>query len=569
MIERLVFKFPDPQRVKRLARDASLPEWLAAFFINRGLESFDEIKDFFRLKLKALSEITNGSPFEHAADQVLPSILEGGKIGILGDYDADGICSVALFIRFFRGMGLEVEYRIPDRFKHGYGFKKELLDDLVESGIDICFVVDSGTNDTQEISSSFRDLDVVVLDHHMPMSNYSTHGVTVINPNLFDLGGSFCSCGLVFLFLLTLKRRLANLKTKKLPNLKELLDLVAIATIADMVPLQGINRLMVKLGLDILNKKRRDFVYEILENAGLGRNYKLTEEDIAYYIAPRLNATGRMSNASIAVELLTTNDLNRIKEFSEELEHLNSKRERFQRKVIELIDLEISRMGRLPEILVFGDYGWHEGVVGIVAGRLVERYKRPAIVVAFREDGIGKGSARSIDGISIYEILKGASDLLEGFGGHKLAAGITIRRDRFESFKDRINKIAKGYIDIHKKRVILVDGWLPHALNNNNTIRFLNALSPFGFGNRPPLFVLETSHIDSYRKKGEHLFLNTDRSFGNLRLCWFNAPEWAEGLIVSRRGKLIVTPKVSEFRETLIVELRVIDATMEDRPDGG
>lgn len=382
-------------------------------------------------KLQNLVSPTYFYNLEEIALKLTQHIKNNVPIVVYGDYDADGITSTSLLINFFRDIKANAKYYIPSRFSEGYGLNKDAIKKISEHG-KVLIVCDSGTNAFDELFYA-RDLglEVFVLDHHEPSNlwqNYNppylSEKINIINPKLYSddqinpLFKHLATVGVAF-YLIAILRRLLNVDIK----IRDYLDIVAIGTVADVVPMSFINRVMVKFGLEELNKQKRVGIKELLNVASIKK--ELTAQDIGFIIGPRINAAGRLADAKNSVQLLITQDQSKANVLAIELENLNRKRQKLTNDVISEAEREIQKQ-ELKNVIVVGKENWHSGVVGIVAGRLTEKYKLPSVVLSIK-NGKAVGSARSVSKVNIYKALNKCSYLFEKFGGHSMAAGMSLK----------------------------------------------------------------------------------------------------------------------------------------------
>ena len=424
-----------------------------------------------------------------AVNRVLRAINGGERIVLFGDYDVDGITSLTLLAELLRSYGAAPELFLPLRMEEGYGMSPESVErccDLFNP--QLLIAVDCGTSSLAEIADlRSRGIDVIVLDHHEPKSALP-ECIAVVNPKT-EKGCAFdylCSAGIAFKFCHAL------LKTKPPPsefNLKAELDLVALGTVADIVPLQNENRVFVQRGAFEIARSRRVGIRKLIEIAAL--RPPITAEAIAFRLGPRLNAAGRLATAEKALRLLLTRDEKEATELALLLDSQNRERQGIEKKICTEAE-QLLATGFNPKndaAIVVGSRDWHQGVLGIVASRLARSYHRPTIVVGFDSNGRGKGSGRSIDGFSLIEALGRCDALLEKFGGHEMAAGLTVREDLFPRFADAFKKTAREHLsDEDLEPRLKLDHELALSDLNPELLQWYEALQPFGNGNLQPMF---------------------------------------------------------------------------------
>lgn len=466
---------------------------------------------------KKLSDIPNPSLLlnsQKAAIKISQHIKERKKITLVGDYDVDGVCSSAIVKLFFRAIGYPIKIIIPNRFKDGYGISPKLLDSI---NADLIVTADNGINAIEVANiCKNRGIDLIITDHHTPQ-DLLPDAYTIVNPKLDNCSypiKEICGAEVVWLVLAELKKEL-DLDV----DMGQFLDLLAIAIIADIMPLVDINRAIVKSGLRLLLYSDKPYAKIIRDF--LSKN-KITSEDIAFQIAPRINSAGRIDDASIALEFFSTTSTSRAYELFERLCDFNEiRKEEEHRVTLEAIKL----YDNSGEIIVVASEFWHEGVVGIVASRLVEYFSKPAIVLNI-ENGIAKGSARSFANVNIFELIKASEKLLLKFGGHKMAAGVSLYESNLEEFREAINKsaLALSKDDFIPKRNII--GILPSKEIDLELLELLERFEPYGEANEKPLFMLSEARVlkvELFGKEKNHskVFVTQDGEFEILELIYF------------------------------------------------
>ncbi|NPA13372.1 MAG: single-stranded-DNA-specific exonuclease RecJ [Aquificae bacterium] len=481
------------------------------------------------------------------AKKLAEAIKKGKKIAIYGDYDADGITSTALLVNFFRDIGVDVRYYIPSRFFEGYGLNKRAIQKISEFA-DVLLVVDSGTNAHEELLFAKElGLEVFVLDHHEPLDpNWQAEGITILNPKLHtDIDPLFkhlASVGISF-YLLIMLRRLLSLDIK----LRPYLDIVAIGTVADVVPLSLINRIFVKTGIEEINKRKRVGIKALLDNISLN---KVSSFEVGFNIAPRLNAAGRMDDAKKAVKLLITKNESIGRDLSLELELLNKKRQKLTELAFKESQIKIKKEYPKADSIVVADKKWHPGIVGIVAGRLVEKYKVPTVVLSI-QNGKAIGSIRSIPSINVYEIIEKHSYLFERFGGHSLAVGLTISKENIEKFKQIFTAEVKKAPSYGEEAYIEVDMEVPLSYWSPEKVNQLKQLEPFGEGNPYPKFVARDLRLADFITVGnsnQHLkFWLEDGNKRAFQAVWWNHGDKLKKLSVGIYIDVVYTPKISNW----------------------
>src|SRR5712675_1282045 len=433
-------KAPDEDAVRALVEALSLPEIVCRLLLIRGYVTAEDAKLFLRPKLDRLHDPLRFLSMDKAVDRLARAVRDKELVFIHGDYDVDGICSTTILTRTIRGLGGQAMPFIPRRIEDGYDLSDAGVDAAIEAGAKVVVTCDCGTGAVGPVARLCRSgVDVIVTDHHLP-SGELPDCLSILNPKRGGDGypdKDLAAVGVAFKLALALTRALGGNE-----NLVwAMLDLVALATIADVAPLRGENRVFVRYGLKMLAETRNIGMRALLRAAGLNGK-QLTAGRIGYILAPRLNAAGRLGHAIRGVELLLTDDEHQANIIARELEELNQRRQDIDRETLEQARERVLAMD-LDEMfsIVLADDNWHPGVIGIVASRLVEEFGRPAVLIALSGDH-GKGSGRSIPKFNLHGALGKAKDLLMRYGGHRVAAGVTIARDMVPEFAARFNEIA-------------------------------------------------------------------------------------------------------------------------------
>jgi single-stranded-DNA-specific exonuclease len=496
--------------------------WVAEFLKRKGFTCAVEVNSFLRPRLSSL-----GDPFllpnmATAVERILAAIDRQERIVLFGDYDVDGVTSLALLAELLHSYGTSPELFLPLRMEEGYGLSPESVERCCEQHHpQLLIAVDCGTSSLAEIASlKKRGIDVIVLDHHEPKSALPDC-VAMVNPKA-EAGCDFaylCSVGIVF------KLCHAILKTRPASgfDLKASLDLVALGTVADIVPLEKENRILVLRGMMELARSKRPGLRKLMEVAAV--RSPIVAEHIGFRLGPRLNAAGRLATAEKALRLLLTSDEKEAEELATLLDTQNRDRQAVERKICE--EAEEKLTGQFDPArdaaIVLGSREWHPGVLGIVASRLARKYHRPTVLVAFDSAGLGKGSGRSIEGLSLVEALNRCEKHLEKFGGHQMAAGLAIREENFAAFADAFRQAAKELLsDDDLQPRLHLDHELTFAQLNGDLLRWHQALEPFGSGNRQPIFFARAVEpaVKPQVLKEKHLVLRL-RQQGHFRRAIF------------------------------------------------
>lgn len=479
---------PNREEVVQLMENAGLTPLVASLLIQRGLKEPEEVLGFLNPALSAMHHSMLMKDMLEAVNRLHQAIEDEERILIYGDYDVDGTTSVAMVASYLEGVGGQVETYIPHRYNEGYGVSMEGVRYASENRFSLMITLDCGTKDFEALAdASERGIDVIVCDHHLPESQLPA-AYAVLNPKRSDCPYPFkelSGCGVAFKLL----QSLAHLMDLPESGIYEELDLVAISIGADLVELQGENRIMASQGLKQLRKRQRPGILALLRAADIHQAPQ-TIRDISFTLGPRINAAGRMDHAQRVVDLLMEKRESRAAEVAREIEEMNQQRREVDEKTTAdaLAQLEKSDTG--PFVNIVHGRDWHRGVVGIVASRMIEQRYRPSIVLS-EEDGHLIGSARSVDGIDIHHALEECSDLLQQFGGHTMAAGLSLKIEQLAEFKIRLNQaIAKQSNDVLPKPIVRCDREVHIGELSLEAWKELQQLEPFGPGNPTPVFIL-------------------------------------------------------------------------------
>jgi single-stranded-DNA-specific exonuclease len=527
---------PDAAEVARLAAQLGIPSALAALLVQRGQGNEAAARGFLRPSVTELSNPHSLAGMAEAVEAIAATVRAGGTILVHGDYDVDGQCATALLTRALRAAGADVVGFVPHRLRDGYDFGPAGLAAAQKLGASLVITCDCGITAVDTVRAArAAGIGVVVTDHHLPGTELPP-ALAVVDPQRADdTSGTraLCGTGLAFKLVQALVPALGLP-----PNLPyHLLDLVALATVADVVPLVGENRILVRHGLRLLAGSRWPGLRALIEASGLGGR-ELRAGHMGYILGPRLNAVGRIGDAADGLRLLLTDDPAEATELARRLEGLNVERQSLDHRILEEALAQVEQAGdpeRDAGLVLAGD-GWHPGVVGIVASRVVERYGRPAFLIAFDGD-IGKGSGRSISRFDLHSALLACGDLLERYGGHQMAAGLTIRRDRLEEFRGRFAEIARdalGPDDLGPEQRVDLELGLHETTRELE--RMCRHLEPCGAGNASPVFgVRGVRFIGRSRVGNGHLKGTLDDGgtrLGAIGFQWADRVPWlGDGLV--------------------------------------
>lgn len=518
---------PDPGRVAALAQETSLPPVLASLLIQRGLDHADAARRFLRPTLDDLDDPLLLAGMAEAADIVADAVRSGTTILVHGDYDVDGQCATALLTRALRVAGAKVVPFVPHRLRDGYDFGPAGLAAAETAGARLILTCDCGINAEATVrAAAERGIDVVITDHHLPGTALPPARAVVDPQRADDTSGlnMLCGTGIAFMLVRALVPRLGL--PRNLPL--HLLDLVALATVADVVPLVGINRTIVRHGLRLLPRSSWVGLRALLAHAGL-QHKELRAGHLGFVVGPRLNAAGRIGDPIDGLRLLLTDDAAEAQALAERLGVLNQERQLLDQRMLEEALEQAEQQSGSPGLVLAGE-GWHPGVVGIVASRVVERYGRPTFLVAF--DGeLGRASGRSISRFDLHAALAECGDLLERFGGHHMAAGLTLRREQLDAFRERFASIVGRTLEpdqLGPEQRIDLEISLHQATGDLE--RLARHLEPCGSGNPGPVFGVRNARVLQRQCVGSnHLKGMLDDGTGRLQCIgfqWWDRASW-------------------------------------------
>ncbi len=484
---------PSPRKQASLSRELSIHPIIAQLLINRGVKDARDADDFLTADLSRLKDPFLFKDMDKAVERIRLAKKNGERVLIFGDYDVDGVTSTALLFNTLKKFGLHVVNHIPHRLTDGYGLNEDVGKIAQKNGVSLVVAVDCGITAFKEVELlNELGIDIIIIDHHEPSRKGVPPALAVIDPKRKD-----CDYPFKHLAAVGLVAKVTQALTGKVTG--EALDLVALGTIADVVPLRGENRIFVKAGLPHIEKTTNKGLSALLEVARI-KGKKIRPHYIGFVLGPRINATGRMDSAHKALDLLLCDDHEEALRLAQFLESNNARRQKLQRDVIDEALAMVERDVNFQEqkVIVLSKEGWHKGVLGIVAARVAEQYFRPAIVISLK-DGVGTASARSIAGFHLDQALAHCTDVLEEFGGHKLAAGLTIREENIVAFRKAINEFAQDLLEVRDLIPALnIDYEIPLSTLSVELARAMDLMEPFGEGNPSPLFCSRQLTVKSH-----------------------------------------------------------------------
>lgn len=497
----------DKQLVKSLSESLGIDEKLAVLLVQRGITNFDEAKDFFRPSLEHLHDPFLMKDMDKAVDRLQKAITGGEKILIYGDYDVDGTTAVALIYTYLKNLvnKKKIEFYIPDRYEEGYGISYKGIDYAADHGFGLVIVLDCGIKAVEKIDyANERGVDFIICDHHRP-DDVIPRAAAVLDSKRPDCEypyNELSGCGVGFKLVTALSMRLG----RPIEEVYQLLDYVAVSIAADIVPITGENRVLAYFGLKLLNKNPRPGIEAVLRHANINRRgdnvpaegdtqnaleRELTISDLVFLIGPRINAAGRLEKAADSVRLLLATNYDHAEKLASSINELNVQRRELDNTITEealnMIDSD-ETMRNAKSTVIFNET-WHKGVIGIVASRLTDSYYRPTIVLT-RSGSLITGSARSIKNFDIYDAIDSCSDILEHFGGHKYAAGLSLKPEHLQEFSERFEKYVSEHLEEGDLTPELnVDIEIDFPTITPKFVRILKQFAPFGPGNMAPMFL--------------------------------------------------------------------------------
>lgn len=561
---------PDAGIAQTLREKLSVPPILSTLLVQRGIENFEDAKKFFRPDLNDLHDPFLMKDMDKAVNRLGQALRDGEKVLIYGDYDVDGTTAVTLVFSFLKNLGLECDYYIPDRYTEGYGFSFASVEYAKEHALQLIITLDCGIRDGEKIKlASKYGIDVIVCDHHNPAELPEAYAV--LDPKREDCpypfkGLSGCGVGFKMLQAFSLQHDLP------MTDLFSYLDLLTISISADIVPIVDENRIFAFHGLKQLANERRPGISAMLEQASFKKNV-LTITDVVFILSPRINAAGRIFSGKRAVELLLCDDLEEAKILSKAIEANNKERKGLDKKITEeaLNQVKADEFYETSFTTVVVDKTWHKGVVGIVASRVVEAFYKPAIVLV-KDNEKMSGSARSIDGIDLFEALGECSGYLEQFGGHAMAAGLSLKAENFLSFREKFDSVvARMLSGIKSIPKILYDAEIHFSDIDDRFYRILKQLAPFGPGNMSPVFLVKNVSNARYtRYVGDgnvhlklHVRQNQDMEFEMDGIAFYLG-HWFEALDSGNEVDLLFTIEENEWNGRITLQMNVKDIRLSE-----
>jgi single-stranded-DNA-specific exonuclease len=552
---------PNPEKVQAIQQALQVDEIIAKLLVQRGIETFEQAKTFFRPTLADLHNPYLMKDMDKAVVRIENAIANNENILIFGDYDVDGTTAVSLVSSYLRSFYPNVATYIPDRYAEGYGISYMGIDYAEDNDISLIIALDCGIKSIDHVNyAKAKNIDFIICDHHRP-GTILPDAVAVLDPKRDDCSYPYdelCGCGVGFKLI----QALAENRNQTIEDLVEYLDLVATAIAADIVPITGENRVLAKFGLEIINSNPRPGIKALIQNV---KKKVLTITDVVFIVAPRINAAGRIKHGNEAVALLTEYDLDQAEQFASEIEQHNSDRKELDKQITKeaLLQIEENNEQNRFSTVVYQE-NWHKGVIGIVASRLVENYYRPTIVFTKSGEKLA-ASARSVKDFDVYNALEACAEHLEQFGGHMYAAGMTLLEENYENFKNAFEKVVQE--TIHPDLLIpeiSYDAEIELTEINPKLIRLLKQFEPFGPQNMTPVFysnnLKDSGYAKAIGKEEEHLkaFIKQENSesFGAIGFGLGNKLD----LITNQKPfEAVYCLDENEFNGTVSLQLRLKD----------
>lgn len=563
----------DESLVKKTAQENNIPMPISELMVKKGIYTKDDLELFLQGSLKALRNPFELKDMERAAERIAKAVMEHESICIYGDYDVDGVTATAIMYIFLMQCGANVSYYIPNRLEEGYGLNKDAITEIASKGTNLIITVDCGISAVDEVlKANELGMDIIITDHHQPSSQLPVAAYAMINPMRADdtyPNKTLAGVGVAFKVIMALRFTLRkyNFFQKEAPNIANLLDIVTLGTIADVMPLVDENRIFVRYGLELMSGDNVrigiDELKKVIE--GLNTSYKMKTYNIGFQIAPRINAMGRMASSDKSLKLLITQNRAEAKQLAGHLDSENKYRQMIEREILQqTFDIiEIERYAEKEGGIVVASDNWHPGVIGIVASRVVDKYYRPTIILT-DDNGVYKGSARSIPGFHLYDGLNSLSDLLISFGGHKYAAGVKIAKENLEEFRKRFNEVVNNALtkdDFIPE--INIDAEIQAKDITSDIMKWLEKLEPYGQDNKEPVFYMK--NVTKYQKESfvgkdnNHLKCFFEKNGVIFDAIGFNMKEYEKLLAENNNFDILFTLVHNNWKNTKTIQLNLKD----------
>ena len=552
-----------------LSKEFGIYPIISQILVNREILDMESARRYLQPSLNDLHSPLLMKDMKNGVSRLLKAIHDSEKIVIYGDYDADGITSVVILYKFIKELTPHVSYYIPDRVKEGYGLKTPVIDNFKADNVKLIITVDCGISDVEQIAHAQSiGIDTIILDHH-GISGSLPNAVATINPNRDDCIFPFkdlAAVGIAYNFIIALRgslRKEGFWQNKDYPNLKEYLDIVALGTIGDIAPLVDENRIFAKIGLELITEGKRPGIKALKEVSGID-GQQIDSFKASFCLIPRINAAGRIASSLDAVELLLTENVDEARMLAEKLDGYNRRRQSMEKTILNDI---LEKIGNTPDIekmnaLVFASEKWHPGVVGVVASRLVDLFSRPAFVISLN-NGVGKGSGRSISDFNIYKGLQQCASLLLSYGGHYRAAGISIKEDDIDEFAGLLNEIIHNTVESTEPvSQTFIDSECQFSDINLNLINQMEMLAPFGCKNPEPVLCARNIQVSSPSIVGNnHLKMKLTSKGMSCDSIWFSMGTYLNA-IAGANLDVAFTPQINYWSGSSEIQLKMKDVSI-------
>lgn len=563
----------DGDILARVASENNIPVPVAELMIKKGLETKEDIDLFFNGSLKSLRNPFGILDMEKAAERIAQAVMNHESICIYGDYDVDGVTATALMYIFLMQCGANVSYYIPNRLEEGYGLNKDAISEIHQRGTNLIITVDCGISAIDEVLLSKElGMDIIITDHHQPSKELPVAADAIINPmrekDLYP-NKTLAGVGVAFKVVMALRFTLRkyNFFQQDAPNIRNLLDIVTLGTIADVMPLIDENRIFVRHGLELMNGDSVRIGIDELKKVidSLSTVKKMKTSNIGYQIAPRINAMGRMASSDKSLKLLVTQNRLEARQLAVELDNENKYRQMIERDILQQT-FDIIEKNRYAEDeggIVVASEDWHPGVIGIVASRVVDKYFRPTIILT-DDNGVYKGSARSIPSFHLYDGLSSLSHLLISFGGHKYAAGVKIAKENLDEFRKKFNELVKANV---KKEDFIpeinIDAEIESKDITSEIMQYLEKLEPYGQGNKEPVFFMRNVSKYQYEtyvgKEQNHLKCIFEKKGMLFDAIGFNMKDYKDIIAENDEFDILFSLVHNTWKNTKTIQLNLKD----------
>ena len=550
----------ESHEISRLNSELKISDTLSKVFINRGIKSKKEAQDFFLPTLEKLPNPFLMEGVKKSVSRIIEAINSKEKIVVYGDFDCDGITSTAILYSFLSSLGCNIKSYNPDRLEEGYGINIESINQLAADGYSLFITTDCGISENEVITKSKNlEVDFIITDQHT-IPTVLPDAFSIINPKLSNCEYPYkdiCAAGVIFNLIVAIRSGLREdgfFDDIAEPNLARYLDLVSIGTIADSMPITGVNRIFVSNGLlEIKNTTRKGLKHLISKNKD-----RFSVRDVSFDIAPKINAAGRVGKASNAVNLLVSDDDDEIEKLAAIIQSNNQIRQQIQEQVFSEADqIAKEKFLKNPKksSLVLYSKDWHPGVLGIIASRIVKQYGVPCAILSSK-NSVAKGSLRTSNSLNLYKVLEECSDLLIQFGGHSAAAGVTLQEDKIEFFENRFEEIISNH-DFITGETIEIDSLIELSEINIPFLSDIEKMEPFGKGNPYPIFLLKNAMVDSKKVlKEKHLEIYLSKNNNKMRAIWFN---FSKEVDISKEIDIVFTIQRDSFKGNDNINLNILD----------